>query len=101
MLDQEALDNIVANHPPSFHSHKGYIHWQYSEAQELLKEDLEAELHKTMSRMDLYGSRSEYHENFPLKAFRDKVNQEIRTAKYLHTLEVRGKDTRKKKGRRV
>jgi hypothetical protein len=69
---------------------------QYSEAQELVKEDLEAGLHKTMSRMDLYGSRPEYYEHFPLDAFRDKVNQEIRTAKYLYTLKIRGKDARKK-----
>jgi hypothetical protein len=53
-----------------------------------LKEDLEAGLHKTMSRMDLYGSQSAYYENFPLNAFRDKVNQEIGTAKYLYTLEI-------------
>jgi hypothetical protein len=50
-----------------------------------------------MIRMDLYGSRPEYYENFPLDAFRDKVNQEIRTAKYLYTLKIRGNDARKKK----
>jgi hypothetical protein len=96
-LDQEAFDNIISKHSMSFLSHKGYIQWQYSEAQELLKEDLEAELHKMMSRMDLYGSRPEYFENFPLDAFRDKVNQEIQTAKYLYTLKIQGKDARKKK----
>jgi hypothetical protein len=57
----------------SFLSHKGYMQWQYYEAQELVKEDLEAGLHKTMSRMDLYESHPEYYENVPLNAFRDKV----------------------------
>ena len=95
-LDQEAFDNYKANNPvPAAFSHKGYIQWQGSEAQALCREDIEHGLHKSMSRMELYGSRSEYYENFPLKEFRDKVRQEIRTAKYLHTLAVKGKDPRK------
>jgi hypothetical protein len=52
-----------------------------------LKEDLEAKEHETMRRFELYGSRPEYHENFPLDAFRDKV----------YTLKIRGKDARKLK----
>jgi len=56
---------------------------------------MEDGLHATMSPMDLYGERPEYHLNFPLEAFRNKIYQEIRTGKYLHTLKVRGKDTRK------
>jgi hypothetical protein len=46
--------------------------------------------------MDLHGSCPEYNENFPPNAFRDKLNQEIWTAKYLYTLKIRGKDARKK-----
>ena len=95
-LDQEAFDNYKANNPvPAAFSHKGYIQWQGSEAQALCREDIEHGLHKSMSRMELFGSRSEYYKNFPLKEFRDKVRQEIRTAKYLHTLAVKGKDPRK------
>jgi hypothetical protein len=96
-IDQESFENIISNHSVSLLSPKGYIQWQYSEAQELLKEDLEAKVHETMSRFELYGSRPEYYQNFPLDAFRDKVNQEIRTAKYLYTLKIRGKDARKPK----
>jgi hypothetical protein len=95
LLNQEAFENIISNHSPSFASRKGCINWQHSEARVPLKEDLEAGLHKTMSRMDLHGQRPEYHDNFPLDAFRDKVNQEIRTAKHLFTLKIRGKDARK------
>ena len=62
-----------------------------------MKEDLEAKVHETMSIFELYGSRPEYYQNFPLDAFRDKVNQEIRTSKYLYTLKVRGKGANKPK----
>jgi len=95
--DQEAFDNFVANHPEtSLFSHHGYIQWQGSEAQKLLKEDLENNLHETMEKKDLFRSRPEYYENFPLNVFRDKVYQEIRTAKYLHTTAVKGKDARRR-----
>ena len=98
VIDQDAFNNYTQNHPAkALFSHKGYIQWQGSEAQALCVQDLEANRHKTMSRNDLYGSRAEYYENFPLDVFRFKLNQEIRTAKYLHTLEVKGKDPRKKK----
>jgi len=96
-LDQEAFDNFKQNHPVSVSSAHGYIQWQGSEAQRLCQEDLANKVHDTMSRMDFWASRREYYENFPLNAFRDKVSQEIRTAKYLHTLKVKGKDGRKKK----
>ena len=93
-LDQEAFNNYIKHTKTASFSHKGYIQWQGSDAQELCRQDIKNGLHTTMSRMDLYGSRREYYENFPLDAFRDKVRQELRTAKYLHTLEVKGKDPR-------
>ena len=94
-LDQEAFDNYVEHTEVASFSSKGYIQWQGSDAQKLCQEDIESSFHKSMSRLDLYGSREEYYTNFPLDAFRDKVRQEIRTAKYLHTLKVKGKDPRK------
>lgn len=97
-LDQEAFDNFKQNHPTTnpFSRRGGYIQWQGSDAQKLLKEDIEDGRHLSMSKVDLHSSRVEYYENFPLDVFRDKLNQEIRTAKCLHTLEVKGKDPRKK-----
>ena len=89
--DQEAFENFKANHPTSLFSHKGYIQWQGSEAQERLLEDIEAGFHESMSKKELWESRPEYYANFPLDAFRDKVYQEVRTAKYLHTLKIKGK----------
>ena len=89
--DQNHFSAYVIAHPASAFTHKGYIQWQGSEAQELLLLDMEANLHETMGKQDLYGSRSEYYLNFPLALFRDKLYQEVRTAKYLHTCNVRGK----------
>jgi hypothetical protein len=90
-MDIEAFDNYRRNHQPSLFSHHGYPEWQGSEAQRLLKIDLEAKKQDTMSKMDLWDSKPEFYEHFPLKVFRDKINQEIRTAKYLHTIKERGK----------
>ena len=89
--DQEAFDNFKARHPPALHSHEGYIQWQGSDAQKQVLKDIEEGLHESMAKMELWEFRSVYYENFPLKEFRDKLNQEVRTAKYLHTLRVRGK----------
>jgi hypothetical protein len=89
--DQAAFDQYKSNHEISYFSHKGYIQWQGSDAQEFLLQDLEEGLHNVMRKKELWLSRPEYHTTFPLAAFRDFVYQEIRTAKYLHTLRVKGK----------
>ena len=88
--DQIAFDNYRSNHPPSFFSHRGYIEWQGSEAQDYLHLDMEAKLHISMEEKDLWASRPQYYESFPLDVFRDKVYQEQRTKKFLHTLNEKG-----------
>ena len=96
-LDQEAFDNYRSNHPFLVQfSSKGHIQWQGSEAQAFCIQDLEEKKHETMSRADFYATRREYYEQFTLEVFCDKVKQEIRTAKYYHTLQVKGRDPRKK-----
>jgi hypothetical protein len=90
-IDQEAFEHFRDNHQPSLFSHKGYPEWQGSEAQRLLKLDIEAGKHTRMSKTDLHDSNREYYENYPLDTFRDKVYQELRTAKYLHTCREMGK----------
>ena len=89
--DRMALAKYIQNHPVSTISHKGYIEWQNSIAQILLLEDIESNLHVSMGIRELHGFRPEYYEEFPLSVFRDKVKQEIQTAKYLHTVKVKGK----------
>ena len=97
-LDQEAFDNYVANHPISYFSHKGYIQWQGSDAQELALKHIQENRHNEGKWKDWHEEYPEFYQNFELSVFKDKIRQEIRTAKYLHTIEVRGKDVRKTKG---
>ena len=98
--DQLAFDNFLENHPDrSFMSHHGYEEWQGSEAQQLLLADIKkGDVTMETKKYALWMSKAEYYEVFPLKTFRDKVHQEFRTAKYLHTLEVRGRDPRAYEG---
>jgi hypothetical protein len=85
----EAVLNMEADSGGSFEYGGGFR--QGSEAQELLKQDMEARLHETLGKEELFDLRSEYYLNFPLSVFRDKIYQEVRTAKYLHTIKERGK----------
>jgi hypothetical protein len=89
--DQEAFENFKNNQPVSLFSHKEYIQWQGSEAQELLLQEMEQKSHETLGRMELYGTQQEYYKQFPLSVFRDKIYQKQRTAKYLYTCRVMGK----------
>lgn len=98
-LDQEAFDNYLENHEVSHTTGKGFIQWQGSGAQRLLRADLESNENEALEWEVWFNSNEEFYDNFTLDLFRDKVNQEIRTVKYLHTLKVRGKDTRKTKRR--
>jgi hypothetical protein len=79
--DEVAFQRYIANHPVAIFSHKGYPRWQDAEARDLLLQDIEAGLHKVMKKSDLYASRPEYYEQFPLNVFREKIAQEIGTAK--------------------
>ena len=89
--DQTAFDQYTSCHEPSYFSYKGYIQWQGSDAQELALQDLRDGLHEEMAKKEFWKHRDEYWTQFPLDAFRDFIYQELRTAKYLHTLRVRGK----------
>jgi hypothetical protein len=89
--DEELFAECIKNHPGSAFSHKGFIQWQGSEAQELAKEDIAENLHLTMGKKALHAFWRECYENFPFKDFQDKICQEARTAKWRHTLKVKRK----------
>jgi hypothetical protein len=82
--DLIAFENYKSNHEFSLFSHKGYAQWQGSTAQELLWDDLEEYRNNpNLTPKGLWSSRQEYMHEWPLHAFRSKIEQEIRTAKYL------------------
>jgi hypothetical protein len=98
VLDQEAFDDFIARHPVSLYSHKGYIQWQGSDAQEKFNKLMEeGKLPIGFDKEKVYSTYGVFFTNFTLPVFREKVYQELGTAKYLHTLEIRGKDARKPK----
>jgi hypothetical protein len=57
--DKERFDTFKSLNPVSEISHKGYVQWQGSEAQELLRHDIKVKKHEKMSKIDLRGSRVE------------------------------------------
>jgi hypothetical protein len=88
--DRKAFDIYKKNHKVSQLSYKGYIQWQGSDAQELIWDDIKAGKLDRMTKKQLWESRPEYKDKFPLAAFRKKIEQEIRTSKYVHTVRTRG-----------
>jgi hypothetical protein len=92
--DIEAFEIYKRNHNVSHFSHKGYIQWMGSEARELVLEAIEGRKiveARGAAFQEFYESQAAFFENFDLEVFRDKVRQEIRTMKYYHTLQVKGK----------
>ena len=92
-----AEDDVIAfelyklNHDVSLFSRKGYIQWQGSDSRRCLLKDLKNGWFLTKQKpKQLWESRPEYYEQFPLKVFRDKIDQHVKTAKYLHTIKVKG-----------
>lgn len=101
--DAEALASFIALHDVSYYCRKGYIQWKGSDARQLALNDIKNKAHDLTIRggkdrkggfRSFYESREEYYGNFPFKEFCDKIRQEIKTSKYIHTLEVKGKQHR-------
>lgn len=94
--DEAAFLNYRKNNKIHSRNARGYPEWDGSAAQRQLKEDIESNLHNIIEPIDLWYLR-EVYDPFPLKVFRDHIYQEIKTAKYLHSLEVMGKSKMNKK----
>jgi hypothetical protein len=73
--DPLAFENYKSNHEV-YSTQKGYIQWQGSDAQELLKENIDSGKHLEMTPMQLWLSRPKYNGQFPPDAFRSKNRQE-------------------------
>lgn len=59
---------------------KPYPHWQGSEAERLLQEDINNGKHLGMKPQELRNTHAEY-KVYPLKVFRDHIQQELRARK--------------------
>lgn len=91
-LRMQLLNDFVANNPVSYYNSKGSIQWQGSNAQALAQQDMKEEWFDGPGKYRrLYNSREEYYMEFPFDNFKYRIRQEIRTAKYKHTISIRGK----------
>lgn len=69
-----ALKRARELHPKPTLNHRGETQWEGSDAQRLLKEDIENGAHLEMKPIDLWQSRPEYILDCPiLKVFRDHI----------------------------
>jgi len=80
--DSGALAHDCIIHPVGLETSKGcgYPRWQGSDAECLLKQDIDAGLHETLKPNAHHQSRPEY-KDFPLAVFCDHINQEKRSRK--------------------
>jgi hypothetical protein len=75
--DLLAFENYKKNHKPLIFTHQGNLQWQATDSQELRWDDIQAGKLERMLIAQLYESRNEYKSEYPPKAFRKKVEQEI------------------------
>jgi len=80
--DAEALAHDRQLFPKKTHSTLNLPNWDQSDAQRLLKEDIDNNKHKVMKPKELYESRNEY-QVFSLDVFRGHIHQEVKTRKFL------------------
>ncbi len=81
--DSAALARDRQIYPKAAYNHRGEPRWEASEAERLLRLDMDVGKHTTMTPFDLYCSRSEYSDNYPLTVFRKHIDQEERRRKML------------------
>jgi hypothetical protein len=80
--EETALAHDRSLFPVPTHNYRGEPRWEGSEAERLLKEDVGNGLHKTMEPRQLYQTRPQYHNNYPLEVFRGHIYQEVRFVKF-------------------
>ena len=90
-MDKLAYDRYMKNHPVETMTARGYPEWEGSDAQRLCRQDIDDGTIGNFDRpLKFHASRDEY-KLFPLKVFRDHIYQIIRTKKYMHQLQLKGK----------
>jgi hypothetical protein len=86
--DKKAFESFCAKHTVSHSTHQGYSQWKSSKARKIALEDIKNNLHQEIGYRNLFRKRIEYHENFDFSYWRDRIKQEIKNAKYMHTLKI-------------
>lgn len=77
-FDSAALARARIVHPVAATTPRGYPRWDGSDAQKLLKHHVEKKLHEKFTPKELREKYTAY-QAFPLKVFRDHIQQEVRS----------------------
>jgi hypothetical protein len=93
-FDHRALSSDRMKHPKSTHNSRGEPRWEGSICEQLLKIDVKEGRHNSMKPQDLYQSRPEYYNNYPLSVFRKHIDQEVRRQKTCAMRERKKKPTK-------
>jgi hypothetical protein len=81
--DSAALANDRSIHPKRAANHRGEPRWEGSEAERLLRLDMDEGKHQRMKPRELYQTRQQYYGNYPLTVFRGHIGQEEKRRKYI------------------
>lgn len=90
--DSAALAHDRQICPKAAYNHRGEPRWEGSEAERLLRLDVDNDKHKTMQPKDLHGSRTEYYKNYAPTVLRKHIEQEERRRKMLSYYAAKNKD---------
>jgi hypothetical protein len=95
--EEEEADFLhdMALFPRPEYNHRGEPHWDLSEAKPLLEADINDGKYPNMVPKELWLTRPEYYDVYPLEVFRKHIHQEIRTQKwhaYLKAKQDAGED---------
>jgi hypothetical protein len=91
--DSNAVVHDQQIHPKNMHNLFGMPRWYGSEAEKLLRQDMDEGKHTMMSPMMLYESREAYFENYSLKVFWSHLNQECRRRRKITLSATTGTNT--------
>ena len=86
--DKLAFDRFVKNNEVSHMTHAGLPQWKDSASRKLALVDIKNRVHENLGFREMYKRHKKENKNFPFEYWRDRVKQEIGTAKYLHTLKI-------------
>lgn len=86
--EEAAYRRHVDMYPRRTHNSRGEPVFDVHEAKDLLREDVRVGKHKQLTPIELRNSRPEY-QDFKLKIFCQRIYQEVRRHKFVHTLELK------------
>lgn len=94
--DMAALARARAVNPKPTHNKRGEVRWEGSDAERLLKQDIDSKKHMAMFPEELWRSRPQYARDCPtLKVFRDHIYAEVHRRKFIRYRKHKKKKKRK------